>query len=125
MSYVPSLTMLTLSSFNGKTTGPVKVGTTANGTQSFYPLILVTAITSASAIITPMTLSLGTNASSYNNLIAATLMTGLTSLSQMLQTGVTGAVGKVAPGTDVYINVTSGATATTATAEAHLIGYYM
>lgn len=109
---------------DGKTVAATAIGTTENGTRRFYPTAAVFELTAVAVLIGVCTLSVGTNGASYNDLVAATAMTGLTAANGILRVSIALA-GSVAPNTAVYVNITVGATATTYTLRAILEGYYL
>lgn len=109
---------------NAKNTGSFTIDTTENGTESFHPLLIVFVLNTASAVSVVPTISVGTNSSTYNNIMPAALLTGLTSAGMILPMPITSAISKVAANTAIKGNVTIGATATTATIDIHVFGYY-
>lgn len=124
MSYNTNLTRLTIKGVNAKNTGATLVGTTENGTARFYPVMVVFEMTVASVIAIVPTVSIGTNSATYNNILAAAALTGMTTANSMICSSVVGAVNSVAPNTGINVNVSVGATATTATLDIHVLGYY-
>ena len=124
MSYVPRLEKIVLKGVNVKNTGSTLIGTTENGSSRFYPLFAIIEIATASIITVVGAASIGTNSSSYNNILAITTLTGLTAVNNILNLNLAGVVStSVAPNTDIYLKVTTGFIATTATADVHLLGY--
>lgn len=111
---------------DAKTTGSTKIGTTENGAARFIPKTIVIELTGASAIIGAATLSVGTNSSSYNNILAATALTGVSTLNNIVMLHLpTTVISSIAPNTDIFVNVSVGATATTANIRVDVDGYYM
>lgn len=98
---------------NGKTTGATVVFTTLDSTKLFFPYRIRIYLTNPSGVVTPPTISVGTNASSYNNMLAATALTGLTTSGTYLDFPIISPVTALAAGVDVNVNVTVGANATT------------
>lgn len=124
MSYIRPLTKFTKVDIDAKTSGAVKIGTTENGTERFHPLFAICMVSSASGISLVPSLSVGTNGSSYNDIVTATAMTGLTAVNMMLRSDIVTATATVGPNTDIYVNITVGATATAMKVIIHLFGYY-
>lgn len=111
---------------DGKTTGATTVYTTSNpGSTRFYPIMIVVSLTGASGVTVPCTLSVGTNSSTYNNLLTATALTGVTTGSATQEFILNSAVlSSIGDAVDIKVNVTVGATATTYLIKVMVIGYY-
>ena len=125
MSYIPRLEKIVLKNENLKNTGSTLIGRTENGSSRFYPLFAVIEIAAATSISVVGAASIGTNSTNYNNILAITTLTGLSALNNILNLNLAGVAStSVAPNTDIYFKVTTGFTATTATGDIHLIGYY-
>jgi|ERR1043166_1370814 hypothetical protein len=112
---------------DGKTSGAVTVGTANGGgaSQSFYPVHILIIAHTITALITPVTISVGTNSSTYNNLLAATLLSSslnATNLMQVLSLAAASPV--IAHNTDIKVNVTSIAVGTTYTFDIKIFGWY-
>jgi len=119
------LSKISVSGVNGKTQAATLIGTTENQGRRFYPLFIMVEVTAANTIAVAATASVGTNASSYNNVLTASALTGLTSANASLAFVPTlTAIASVSPGTGIFLNVTTGATATTCTLKASVLGYY-
>jgi hypothetical protein len=111
---------------DGKTTGATLITTTENGVRRFYATAVLFELTAVAVLIGVCTASVGTNGATYNNLLAATALTGVSVVNNMLRLPIGAvAVSSVAPNTDVYINITIGATATTYTIRAVVEGFYL
>jgi hypothetical protein len=107
---------------NAKVAGPVLLGTQPAGQKVFVPFWGGVAIEQITALTTPPTISLGTNAAAYDNIAAAAALTGL------LQ-------GRVAPivlkaqypfltaGTQTFVNISAAAVATTYTITIAILGF--
>lgn len=104
--------------------GDYLIDTTENGTQKFYPLFATFSITAANGIVIVPTFSIGTNASTYNNIIPASLLTGLTTIDKMTKIDISSATGIIPANTGIYARVSVPATATNCTVDVHLFGYY-
>jgi hypothetical protein len=124
MSYTQNIVRLPKNGVVGTATGTTLIGTTIDGTMSFFPVFAVVKVAAANTILGVGTYSIGTNAVSYNNVIPATALTGLSTLNAYTKFDVTGAIGAILPNTDIYLNITVAYTATGATLEVNLFGYY-
>ncbi len=119
------LQVLQLDGIDGKTTGVTTIATTVAG-KRFYPLFVGAEVTTADTIAVAPTVSIGTNDASYNNLLTATALTGLTVVNALIGlVPITAAKLSVAPSTAIKANVTVGATATTCTIRVFAVGFYL
>lgn len=126
MSYNPNdFTQFIVKGINAKNTGATIIGTTRSANGLFFPIFAIFHVATANTIITPATISLGTNSATYNNILAASAMTGLTAQDTMLQFPLgTAAIAPIAVSTGIYANITSGATATAMTMDITIFGFY-
>lgn len=124
MDYPNELTFFRAAAINAKTVAATKLGTTENGTQTFYPLWLTVYLASATLATIIGVASVGTNATNYNNVMTAVTMTGLTTVGKLIMSSLTAVGSSVAANTDIYFNLTTGFTATAATIDVELWGYY-
>lgn len=125
MAYRPSLERISKNNIPITAVGNTLIGTTENGTQRFYPLFAVISVRSASGVLTVGTVSIGSNASNYNNIMPATALTGLTAIDLMLKVQLAAsAIQSVAPNTDIYLRVSVAATGTQKNCDVTVIGYY-
>lgn len=114
--------IITFKNINTKNAGAVLLGTIPVTNKVFVPFWAGVSIETIAGLTTPPTLSIGTNANAYDNMVAATPLTGL------LQ-------GRVAPvpfrsqypiltsGLSIYVNITQAAVATTYTITMTVLGY--
>lgn len=109
---------------NAKNTGSTGIYTTETGLGRFYPVAVLFEATNTASVSIVATISVGTNASSYNNILAASGLAGLTSNNAIITFPLTAAAVSVPASTAIVMNVTVGATATTMTVSCYLIGYY-
>ena len=109
---------------NAKTTGATLIATTENGTRSFYPTAVIIESTAATSITLPLLASVGTNATSYNNIMGTTTATGLTSTGNHFPTNLAAVTSVVPSNTGIYFNITTAATGTSQTVNVHVIGFY-
>jgi hypothetical protein len=122
--YYKELRMISVTGVSATAIAATQIGTTENGTQSFHPLYVVFVMNAASSLTIAGAASVGTNSSTYNNVIAITTLTGLTTIGQMLPVPIVTAIGKIAANTAIFVNVTTGATGTSGTIDIHVIGFY-
>lgn len=114
------------STIDAKVVGSSIIYTLEPSSLKFYPIMVVPRNVNISGAVTPPTVSIGTNATSYNNIAAGALLpTLLATLSvgsgqpQMVQAS-TGLAG----GSVIRANVTIGAVATTYQVRYEVIGFY-
>jgi len=115
-----------IANINGKSTGLTKIYTLENTGLTFYPITVVFRAVSVSGVVTAPTMAVGSNASSYNNIVASSL------LSNVLATlGAGGGAPQtanfspaLAGGTEIYANVSIGAIASNYTFQIEIIGFY-
>lgn len=106
---------------NGTTT----IFTTDSSSGRFYPISVVCECTSTSGFVVVASVSVGTNSSSFNNILAITALTGTGAANTYLSTATgTTATGSIAAGTAVVLKVTTAATATTFVIKAVIAGFY-
>lgn len=114
-----------LTGINLKTTGATKIFTTPNNGLRFYPDKVTFEITAATAITVAGAASVGTNASTYNNILSISTLTGAAAVNNILSFALDLVVtNSVAPNTDIYVNITLGITATSATGSVTILGHY-
>lgn len=111
-----------LTGINGKTEQPTLFFATDTG--NYRPTHLIIDLTSVSDLVTSATISVGTNAQSYNNLLSDTLLNLLSSGSNSIVIPITGLIPDIAAATEIYINVGVAATATTYVFNTTLVGFY-
>lgn len=110
---------------DGKSTGSTVIGTTrSNGSERFYTQIAQIFLVSSSGIVTPPTISIGSNSASYNNIITDTLLSGLNTNNDFYGFTATGVIPSLAGGTEIKVNISSGANATTYNIIALVRGFY-
>ncbi len=81
-------------------------------------------LTSVSGFVSVPTISLGTNSTSYDDILTATPLTSLTSQSDTFMIPISGIVADIASATGIYLNIITGASASTYTIDAALLGFY-
>lgn len=110
-----------VSGINGKNTGATLIFTP---TSRFSPISVALEVVSTTGFILGSTCSVGTNASSYNDIMVATAMIGMSSNNNLLNMPISTVISSIAAGTGVYLNVSVGANATTYVIKATINGYY-
>lgn len=102
--------------------------TTLNGGEAqsrFVPMYAQVITDTVSGLVSVATISLGTNATDYNNVVAASAMTGLTSANLFMPITIASGASSIAHGTDLYVKVTVAAVGTTYKFRVILWGYYL
>jgi hypothetical protein len=117
-----------LSTVNGLIAGNTLVYTLENTTgMTFVPLFIHVEAINMSGVITPPTVSVGTNAPNYNNILNLTAMDSILNTTGLIKTyNVSSAIGvpSIPPGTAIYTRVGGLAIATTYAFRIDIIGYY-
>jgi len=106
-------------------TGATTIFTTDPESRSrkFIVTRAVIRLVNVNTLTIPPIISIGTNSSTYNNIIAATTLTSALTDTQFQGT-ILAAAPVVASGTAIKVNVSTGATATACTFAVDLWGYY-
>lgn len=116
---------MSVSGIDGKVLASTLLGTTENLGKNFRAHRLIVEITAANTIAIVPAISVGTNSTDYNNILAITTLTGLSAVNKIISVDLgLVAMDSVAPNTGIYLKVTTGATATTCTFRAALVGDY-
>lgn len=125
MSYnIPkTLKLFQVYGIDGTSTGSTLIGTTA-ASDTFVPISIIAQLTSTTGFVTAASISIGTNSSSYNNILAITALTGVNANNYILNIPITTAIASIAASTGMYVKVTTGATATTYVLSISIMGYY-
>lgn len=113
--------MFNVMGINSKSTGATQIFTP---TAQFTPLDVVFELTGSSAVISVASCSIGTNAASYNDILPISILTGLTSLNNILRFPLNALISSIAQSTGIFVNVTTGAVATTYQIKCSITGYY-
>jgi len=115
-------TVISIPNISLTSTGVQTLFTTA---ARFYPMTLLFELTSVSAFVTVATLSFGSNGGSFNNILAASALTGVSSVNNILTFNLDlSVVSSIATSTAVGINVTVAAVASTYTGKFIITGVY-
>jgi len=110
-----------VSGIDGKTTGSTLLFTPIS---QFTPVSVTTELNSVSGFVTVASYSIGTNGASYNNILGISALTGVLAANNLLNFPVVTLVSSVASGTGIYVNITSGAVATTYVLKVSITGFY-
>lgn len=131
MAYISNFVVLSYPTVNLLSTGSTQLFTTENGTQRFVPMFIHLEVTSLTGtIVTGASFSVGSNSTSYNNLLPITASsTGiLGNLFGIQQFNVltAAATTSIAANTSIFLKVTTAAVGPTVyTVRPDVIGYYM
>ena len=109
---------------DAKTTGNTTLFTTDPG-RVFVPIAVVAYCSAATAITVAATITIGTNSTAYDNLVASSILSGLTAAGLFTTPVYTLGATPVAPGTDVVLKIGTAATGTSQTIEIDIIGFYL
>src|SRR5689334_9040166 len=100
------------SNINLKNTGSTLIFTQLSTNGIYFPVRIRVYGTNLSGVTTPPTLSIGTNASSYNNILSSTALTGLVN-GTYIDYSPTFPLSPLNGNDKIFVNVTIGAVATT------------
>src|SRR3990172_4451377 len=112
----------TVANIDAKVVGDTTVFTTAPSFGRFYPVLVRIVLSAVSGLVTAPTVSVGTNSPNFNNIMGATPMTTLTAANDFFAFLLSSVAPSVAASTAIKCRVSAGATATTYTIAAHVIG---
>ena len=91
----------------------------------FHPITLVMQLTAVSGFVAVPTISLGTNASNYDNLVPATALIGMSTVNDAIAFSIVGRpYPSMAAGTEIRLRVSVAANATTYVVKTMLPGIY-
>lgn len=110
-----------VSGIDGTATGSTLVFTPIS---RFTPISVTVELTSVSGFVTVASFSVGTNATSYNNILPVSALTGVTSANNLLTFPLAAVISSIDAGIGIYINVTTGAVATTYVLKCSINGFY-
>ena len=109
---------------NAKNVGTTKIFTTPNEGLNFYPLFARIFVEDAQTVIVAPIITIGTNSSTYDNILASFTLTELTVTNNFLNLIIDNAITFVSPNTDVFFRIGVAATATTLILAAEIYGDY-
>jgi len=110
-----------VSGVDGKTTGATLIFTP---TSKFTSTQVTVELTTVSGFISAASFSVGSNGASYNNILAITALTGLSTVNNYINVPIVSLSSTISAGTGIYVNVTTGATATTYIIKVSITGFY-
>lgn len=90
----------------------------------FYPISVTFELTSVSGFAVVASASVGTNSTSFNNILAITALTSVSTANNILTVPLSSVIASVAASTAIAVKVTTPATATTYVLKVSLLGYY-
>lgn len=114
--------IIRIENVNGKSSGSTLMQASSQ-LGKFYPINVAFEIVDVSGLITAATVSIGTNSTTYNNIMAATLLTNLTAILDIRNITLNTGLVVLPASTDVYLKVTGAATATTFDFNVYLLGW--
>ena len=125
------VTLFRTQNFSGKVAGVHDLMDT--DPTPFMPINMIVMLRAVSGFVSVPTVSIGTNAPDYNNILPASALTGLDAIGEYFrlalgtQIGTTGTYRGMSPSSSVAIkaNVTSAAVATTYDVEVQIVGAYV
>lgn len=124
MAYNSNIVRISKTGITATGIGSYLMETTENGTQKFFPIFATFSITAATGISVVPTFSVGTNAATYDNVIPASVLTGLISVDKMTKIDISAATSAVGANTAIYAAISVPATAATCVVDVHLFGFY-
>lgn len=124
MTHTPQLERITKKAIDGAALASTLIGATRAGSGRFHPVFVTFEVSAANAILSVTSLSIGTNAAAYDDILAITALTGLSALNKILQASILTAISSIAASTDIYVKVTTIAVATECKMDVSLWGYY-
>lgn len=124
MTFLREITRFPKKSMSASSTGNTSLGRTENGMERFYPKFATIEVKAVSGIVSLGSISIGTNSTSYDNILSATLMTSLNAVNKVLTLDVVGVNGSIAPNTEIFVRVSGIVNAAVYTVEVTLFGFY-
>lgn len=115
-SYTYSITGL-----DGTITGSTLIFTPIS---RFTPVSITIELVSTTGFVVVSSCSIGVNGASYNNILAISALTGIAAANNLLTFPLVTLISSVAAGTGIYVNITTGATATTYVLKVSVNGFY-
>lgn len=105
-----------------------RIATTDNAAvKNFYPTeAFIESVAATGTIVTVASVSIGTNATNYDNIIPSSGIVGLGTIGVHLPLRVSGVMIVVPPGTDIYFRITAIpiGTSVVQTVNVYLLGFY-
>lgn len=120
--YMYGMTGYYLNTFNAKNTGNTIFFTTPSSGFRFFPTHIVMSVLFATSISNGASISIGTNGSSYNNILANISFSGLIAANNYQVVQLSGVLNAIPANTSGYLNVNTAATGTSITMSCVLLG---
>lgn len=117
------LSIIQVSSVDGKTAASTTIGTTEAGGR-FVPLYANIQLQSTTGFAVVASLSIGTNSTNFDNILPITALTSVSSANLMINVPLVAVISSVAPSTAISVKITTPATATTYVLRVTLVGWY-
>lgn len=114
---------ITVENVDGTAAASTKIGTTDAGMQ-FVPIFVNVEVTALTGFVSVASLSIGTNATSYNDILVITPLTGVISANTILQVPANALLKSVPSATDIFVKITTGAIASSYTLRVSVLGFY-
>lgn len=108
---------------DGKIVGNTLLGSVPAG-KTFIPIQASFTLLNVAGLALVSTASIGSNSPNYNNILGATLLTGLSTQGEVIGMDL-GNPSSVGASTDIYARVSIGSTATTYDLQASVIGFFI
>lgn len=90
---------------DGKTIGAINLGTVPDGDYFFYPLGALLIARTVTGFVSASIITIGTNGATYDNIISATALTSLTVAGKYLKADILAGALRIAPLSDIYVNI--------------------
>lgn len=115
-----------VNSVNTASLAATLIFTTVSDRGNFYVTRIVPICRAATSVAVVASVSFGTNGASYNNVLAITALTGLTTAGNYIPNvmALSTAIGVVAASTGIFVKVTTAITGTSQTVDFVINGFY-
>ena len=120
--YMYGVTGYYLNTFNSKNLGNTIFFTTPSSGFRFFPTHIIMSVLFATSITVGASISIGTNGSSYNNILANTAFTGLTTANNYQVVQLSGVLNAIPANTSGYLNVNTASIGTSITMSCVIVG---
>jgi len=120
--YMYGMTGYYLNTFNSKNLGNTIFFTTPSSGFRFFPTHIIMSVLFATAITAGASISIGTNGSSYNNIMANTSFIGLTAANNYQVVQLSGVLNAISANTSAYLNVNTASVGTSITMSCVIVG---
>lgn len=126
MSHLVSDGVYTIKSpvINGSAVASTLIGTTDSLMRFLVRQNQAMTVTVTGSTATSPVISIGTNSPTYDNIVAAFTLSALTAASKILNLGVSSLITTIAPGTQIFVRVSTASSAATYNFRVSLFGFY-